>query len=110
MSGMDEYSRKIREQNAKELEAIQNNYSKVATERLQGVAQGGSPSPLASPWLAMKQQYYNLRMMPYERALGGENAGGILASPQSGARDLKWEQDVQQAQRNLGKSPKLYIP
>lgn len=110
MSGMDEYSRKIREQNAKELEAIQANYADVANERLQSVAQGGSPSPFASPWLAMKQQYYNLRMMPYERAVGGENAGSILASPQSGARDLKWERDIQQAQRNTGKLPKPFIP
>lgn len=73
-------------------------YSNVANQRLQAIAQGGSASPLASPWLSLQQAYQEyMQLQPAERALVGAGDARLLASPQSDAREARWQEAVEAA-------------
>lgn len=93
----DESVQGTRRENLSDLEKAKNQYDVVGHRRLESIKQGGSPSALFSPWLALQQAYANQRMQMAERALPGVDAGTIV-TPQAHQRDAQWEQAVRDAQ------------
>lgn len=108
----DKLVRQMQAENQDALRAARTAYAGPANERLQYIAQGGSPSPFASPWLSMKQAYQEyMNLQPAERAMNPGDAR-LIGSPQSVGRDARWDKAVHEAQllQGTGQKPKTFVP
>lgn len=95
------------------LQDAQAKYANVADQRLRSIAQGGSPSPLASPWLALQQSMAGRTLGAAEDMPGIAQTGITAASktPEQ-LREEKWAQAVRDAQalQGTGRNPRSFVP